>query len=88
METHNGKDIKIARLSVSKAIGNLSVIDMHYLIAERGKDVRYFLDRHELGLFEVDQILKIIEEAGLQSRFLKRGLVDKRGMFVGTKRLH
>ena len=87
METHDGKDVKIARLSVSRAKGNLSVIDMHYLIAERGKDVKYFLDRHELGLFEVDQTLKILEETGFQPRFLKRGLVDKRGMFVGTKRL-
>jgi hypothetical protein len=60
---------------------------MHYLVAERDKDVKYFLDRHELGLFEVDQTLKILEEAGLQSRFLKHGLVDKRGMFVGTKQL-
>jgi ubiquinone/menaquinone biosynthesis C-methylase UbiE len=87
METHDGKDIKIARLSVPRAKGNLSVIDMHYLVAERDEDVKYFLDRHELGLFEVDRTLKILEEAGLQSRFLKHGLVDKRGMFVGTKQL-
>lgn len=87
METHDGKDIKIARLSVPRAKGNLSVIDMHYLIAERDEDVKYFLDRHELGLFEVDQTLKILEDAGLRSRFVKHGLVDKRGMFVGTKQL-
>lgn len=87
METHDGKDIKIARLSVPRVKGNLSVIDMHYLVAERDEDIKYFLDRHELGLFEVDQTLKILEEAGLQSRFLKHGLVDKRGMFVGTKQL-
>lgn len=87
METYDGKDIKIARLSVSRVKGNLSVIDMHYLVAERDEDVKYFLDRHELGLFEIDQTLKILEEAGLQSRFLKHGLVDKRGMFVGTKQL-
>jgi ubiquinone/menaquinone biosynthesis C-methylase UbiE len=85
METHDGKDTKIARLSVPRAKGNLSVIDMHYLVAERDEDVKYFLDRHEMGLFEVDQTLKILEEAGLQPKFLKHGLVDKRGLFVGTK---
>jgi ubiquinone/menaquinone biosynthesis C-methylase UbiE len=87
METYDGKDIKIARLSVPRAKGNLSVIDMHYLVAERDEDVKYFLDRHQMGLFEVDQTLKILEEAGLQPRFLKYGLVDKRGIFVGTKQL-
>jgi len=87
METHDGKGIKIARLSVPRAKGNLSIIDMHYLVAERDEDVKYFSDRHELGLFEVDQTLKILEKESLQSRFLKHGLADKRGMFVGTKQL-
>jgi hypothetical protein len=87
METYDGKDIKIARLSVSRARGNLSVIDMHYLIAERDEDVKYFLDRHELGLFEVVETLRIMKKAGLQSKFLKHGLVQKRGMFVGVKQL-
>jgi len=85
METYDEKDIKIARLSVPLAKANLSVIDMHYLVAERDEDVKYFSDRHELGLFEVGETLKILEEAGHQSRFLKHGLVDKRGMFVGIK---
>jgi hypothetical protein len=88
METYDGKDIKIARLSVPRVKGSLSVIDMHYLVAERGRDIKYFLDRHELGLFEVDETLEILEKAGLRSRFLKHGLVDKRGMFVGAKHLH
>jgi len=85
METHNGNNIKIARLSVPRARGNLSVIDMHCLIAESDEDVNYFSDRHELGLFEVDETLRIMKKAGLQSKFLKRGLVRERGMFVGVK---
>ena len=87
METYDGQDIKIARLSVPRAQGDMSIIDMHYLVAERGKDIKYFVDRHELGLFEVDQTLNILEEAGLHSKFLKHGLVGKRGMFVGTKQV-
>lgn len=84
METHDGKDIKIARLSVPRAKGNLAVIDMHYLIAERDEEVKYFLDRHELGLFEVDETLKIMKKTGFQSKFLKRGLMRGRGIFVGV----
>ena len=87
METYDGKEIKIARLNVSELIGSLSVMDMHYLIAERAKGVKHFVDRHELGLFEVDETLRIMKEAGLQSKFLKRGLMQKRGVFVGVKRL-
>jgi hypothetical protein len=60
---------------------------MHYLVAERGKGVKHFVDRQESGLFEVDETLRIMKEAGLQSKFLKRGLVQKRGMFVGVKQL-
>ena len=87
MSTYDGKDIKIARLNVSEIRGNLSVMDMHYLIAEKDKGVKRFVDRHELGLFEIDETLKIMRAAGLQSKFLKRGLMRGRGMFVGTKAL-
>jgi ubiquinone/menaquinone biosynthesis C-methylase UbiE len=85
MTTYDGKDVKIARLNISKSRGNMSVIDMHYLVAEKDKDVKRFVDRHELGLFEIDETLKIMRVAGLQSKFLKRGLMQGRGMFVGTK---
>ena len=37
MITYEDKDIKIARLSVSKIRGNISIVDMHYLVAEKNK---------------------------------------------------
>jgi ubiquinone/menaquinone biosynthesis C-methylase UbiE len=83
METYDGKNVKIARLSVAKVRKNLSVIDMHYLIAEKDRGVKHFVDRHEMGLFEVDMTLKIMKAAGLQSKFLKHGLMPSRGMFIG-----
>ena len=85
METYNGSDIKIARLNVSKIRGNFSVLDMNYLVAERGKSVVHFVDRHELGLFEVDRTLAIMKKTGLQTKFLKKGLMTNRGLFVGVK---
>jgi ubiquinone/menaquinone biosynthesis C-methylase UbiE len=84
MTTYGGKDVKIARLNVSKIRGNVSVMDMHYLIAERDKDVKHFVDRHELGLFEVDKTLRIMKDAGLQARFLKNGLMRGRGLLIGV----
>jgi len=85
METYAGEDVKIARLSVSQVEGCVSVIDFHYLIAERDQGVKHHVDRHELGLFEVDDTLEIMREAGLQSHYLKDGLVTGRGLYIGIK---
>lgn len=78
-------NIKIARNCVSKSHGNVSILDMHYLVAERNKGVKYFVDRHELGMFEHEKVLQLMKDAGLQSRFLKNGLSKDRGIYVGTK---
>ena len=86
MTTYDGKDIKIARLCVSRIKGNLSIQDMHYLVAERGKSVTHSVDRHEMGLFETDKTLAIMKKTGLHARFLKRGLMTSRGLFVGAKK--
>lgn len=86
MTTYKGKDTKIARLNVSKVKDNISIIDMHYLIAEKNKDVKHFVDRHKLGLFEINKTLKIMEEADLQTKFLKKGLMKDRGIYVGIKK--
>ncbi len=85
MNTYDGKDIKIARLHVSELKGSVSVMDMHYLIAEKDNCVKHFVDRHELGLFETDETLGTMKTAGLRSRFLRHGLMKGRGMFVGVK---
>jgi hypothetical protein len=38
-----------------------------------------------MGLFETDETLQIMKEAGLRARFLKNGLLRDRGLFVGVK---
>ncbi|MDF1497662.1 MAG: class I SAM-dependent methyltransferase [Patescibacteria group bacterium] len=85
MTIYEDKDLKIARLNTSKVKDGVSVMDMHYLIAERGKDVKHFVDRHELGLFEVDKTLAIMKKAGLKAKFIKSGLMKNRGLYVGVK---
>ena len=86
MDTYNSENIKIARQSVSKIEGDISRFDMHYLVAKKGEDVTYFKDRHELGLFDTDRMLKVIDEAGFDVKFLKKGLEVKRGLFIGIKK--
>ena len=85
MTTYDSKNIKIARLNVSKVKNNISILDMHYLIAEKNKDVKHFVDRHELGLFDVNKFLKVMKEAGFQAKFLKNGLMKDRGIYIGIK---
>lgn len=86
MVTYEDENIKIARLNVSKVRGNISILDMHYLIAEKGKDVKYFRDYHELGLFNTNKTLELMRKVGLKSKFLKRGFMKDRGVFVGIKK--
>jgi len=86
MSTYDGEDVKVARLNVSEIDGDVSVMDMHYLIAERDKGVRHYVDRHELGLFEVDETLRIMDEAGLEAQYQAEGLMPGRGLYIGIKR--
>lgn len=86
MTTYDGKDIKIARLSVSKAKGVISFMDMNYLIAERGKGVRHFVDRHEVAMFDLKRMKEIMEKAGLKTKFVTSGRGNDRGSLMGVKK--
>ena len=85
MTTYDGEDIKIARLNTTALDNDLSVMEMHYLIVERDKDVKYFVDKHEVGLFEIDKFLEIMINASFKAEFLKDGLMKERGLYIGIK---
>jgi ubiquinone/menaquinone biosynthesis C-methylase UbiE len=85
MTTYDSDEIKIARQSVSEIDGDVSRFEMHYLVARKGDKVSYFKDMHELGLFGVEKTLEIMNNAGLNSKFLNKGLEAKRGLFIGIK---
>ncbi|MCC6572413.1 MAG: class I SAM-dependent methyltransferase [Planctomycetes bacterium] len=84
-EIYGNDEIKIARAAVSFVRGDLSTMDMHYLIAHRDKGVKYYVDRHELGLFDTDKFLAYMRDAGLKGQFLKDGLMKDRGLYIGVK---
>jgi len=85
MTTYDGEEVKLARVNNTKIEGNISVMDMHYLIAERNADVIHYVDTHELGLFEIDKTLEFMEKANLQSEYLENGLMKDRGLYIGVK---
>jgi len=86
MTIYEDEDTKVARVSISKIKGNISIVDMHYLIGEKDKEIKYFVDRHEVGLFDVDKTLDIMKKSGFQAKFLKQSLTLDRGIFVGIKK--
>lgn len=85
MTTYDEEDVKIARLNTTKVEGDLSIMEMHYLIAEKNRDIKYFVDIHELGLFETDKTLELMAKANLISEFLVDGLMKDRGLLIGVK---
>ena len=86
MTTYESDEFKIARQCVTKIEEDVSRFVMHYMIARKGGDVTYFKDSHELGLFDTDKTLRIMEEAGIDTKFLEKGLETERGLFIGVKK--
>jgi SAM-dependent methyltransferase len=74
-------ELKIARVNTSFIDGSLSYFDMHYLIGTpEGTD--HFVERHELGLFTVEQMISAFETAGLEVSHDPEGLMG-RGLYIG-----
>ena len=84
--TYDGREVKIARVNYTNFRQATAVLNMHFLIAERGKDAKYFVDGHELGLFGINNTLRIMKAAGLKAKYLKNGLMPGRELFVGIKK--
>ena len=86
LTTYEDKDLKIARAVVSNKKGNLSIQNMHYLVAERNKEVKHYTDTHEMWLFEVEKTLAYMKKAWLTAKFLKDGLMKDRWLFIWVKK--
>jgi ubiquinone/menaquinone biosynthesis C-methylase UbiE len=85
LNTYEDANTKIARVSFSRVTGDVSYMDMYYLIAEKDKGVNYFKETHEMGLFEVDKVLKIMKSVGFKAVYLKNGTRLNRGLYLGVK---
>ena len=79
----NKPDVKIARMSVPEQEKNVAIMNFHFLLATKD-GVKHFTDKHELGLFEVDEFLKILHETGLKTEFRENAIQGK-GQYIATK---
>lgn len=85
LATSGTADQPIARMNSSQRRGNRSVMDMHYLVAEGGK-VLYWVERHDLALFNVPTQLEAFRTAGLTARHIRSRFTTQRGLYVGVLR--
>jgi SAM-dependent methyltransferase len=77
-------DLKITWSYVSERDGDVSVLDIHYLVASRS-GVEHFAERHELGLFTRADYAAALERAGFDVSYDPGGL-HRRGMWIGKCR--
>ena len=78
------ENLQIAKLIQSRIENNIALIDFHYLISEKGKKVRYFEDHHEIGIFDTDKTLKIMEDSGFTAHHILEK--NEKTFFVGVKK--
>jgi SAM-dependent methyltransferase len=76
-------ELKIARVNTSFQEGRLSYFDFHYLVGTL-EGTEHFVERHELGLFEIEGMLAALESAGFEAIYDTEGLTG-RGLFVGKR---
>jgi ubiquinone/menaquinone biosynthesis C-methylase UbiE len=77
-------DLKIARINTSFVNDRVSVFDLHHLIGTPER-TEHLVEHHELGLFEVEETISVMEEAGLTVNYNADGLTG-RGLYIGRKR--
>jgi len=76
-------ELKIARMNISEVDGRLSFFFFHYMVGTP-QGVEYFTERHELGLFTLEEYLGSFRKAGLAIVHDPTGL-DGRGLYIGLK---
>jgi len=76
-------ELKIVRMNLSLSEGTLSYFDFHYLIGTL-EGIEHFVEHHELGLFEREEMEMAFTRAGLQVTYDEEGLTG-RGLYIGIK---
>lgn len=87
LHTYNGDELKLSRLGISQRQDDRSVVDLHWLVAERGAaEVQHYVEHHELWMCPVETLLAVFDRAGFDLRFDANGLMKDRGLLIGRRR--
>jgi len=82
---HQDNNNLIIRMSMSKLKKEVLSFEIHFLIAERNKGIKYFKDTNKMGVFEIDRVLNMMHSCNLKSEFLKK-VQNMRGLYVSIKK--
>lgn len=77
------ENFKLARINTSKVDGKVSIFNLHHLVGTP-RDTVYFVEHHEMGLFEKDEMLGAYRHAGLEVFYDQDGLTG-RGLYIGRQ---
>ena len=77
--------LKIARVNTSFSVEKLSYFDLHYLIGTP-TGTEHFVERHELGLFEIEEMEMAFQRERLAVIYDVEGITG-RGLFIGKKQV-
>jgi SAM-dependent methyltransferase len=77
-------ELKIARINTSLVSGKLSIFDLHHLIGTP-EGTEHVVERHEMGLFEIEEMVSAMEEAGLVVSYDPEGLTG-RGLYIAKRK--
>ncbi len=75
-------ELRIARMNVAERERDVSIVEFQYLVGTPD-GIERFSERHELGLFTVEQYLDAFRLAGLEVEHDSEGPMG-RGLYVGT----
>ena len=81
MSTVDREDLKVCRMNLSEAQGRLSFFTFHYLIGT-SEGVTHATERHELGLFTIDEMMEAFSASGIIAVYDEEGL-SGRGLYTG-----
>jgi SAM-dependent methyltransferase len=86
MHTYDSPELKLCRQAVTRVEGDMSVFDMHWLVARANQGVEHFVEHHELWMCPRATMAAAFEEAGFDVCYEPDGLMKNRGLFVGRRR--
>ena len=84
-QTFEGPNTRVAQVVSAWRERDHSVVDFHWLVAERGQRVRHYAELVRNPLVEADDLLGSFRRAGFRARVMRRGRYRDRGLYVGVR---